>query len=196
MPKLDLSKTAVLSPEEREQFKSAQQILDDVKADAEKLGLVKYPKPSTAPESLADIDIAEMPNNQLGQLYTRYTAHAQWVFGELAQAEIAYKLGVASLKLVDAKLKSKLFSQEVAKAEVPARVREDPTRVEYEIEVLKLFAMKEILGAHYKAYSKQAEALSRIIALRELDFDMQTREMGIQGRRKGPAHRPHDFRRG
>lgn len=184
MPKLDTSKLAILSTEEREQFGDAQGILAQVENQAKDLGLVPYPKPSNAPDNLADMDVSVMPNNQLGQMYSQYTAHAQWVFGELTKASVAYRLGVSSLKLLEAKLKTKLYAQNVVKAEVPALVREDHLRLEYEIEVLKLYAMKEILEAHYKAYSKQAEALSRIISLRELDFDMTTREFGINNRKR------------
>lgn len=197
MPKLDLSKTAVLTQEERSQFKNAQDMIDEVKSKAEEMGLHKYPKPSSQPVSLADMDISELPNAQLGQLYSQYTAHAQWVFQEYTEAEIAYKNGVASLKLLDAKLKAKMFAMGIVKAEVPALMREDPVRVEYEMEVLKLYAMKEILGAHYKAYSKQADALSRIVEIRKLEFEQTIRASGIAGHRKGQPPRPQrDFSRG
>lgn len=195
MPKLDLSKTPVLSPEERAQFKNAQDMIDEVKSRAEEMGLHKYPKPSAQPPSLADMDIAELPNSQLGQLYSQYTAHAQWVFQEYTEAEIAYKNGVASLKLLDAKLKAKLYAMDVVKAEVPALMREDPVRVEYEMEVLKLYAMKEILGAHYKAYSKQADALSRIVEIRKLEFEQTIRASGIAGHRKQHVRPQGDFGR-
>lgn len=197
MPKLDLSNTAILTAEEKAQFKTAQTIINEVKEQAEELGLQKYPKPSSSPPSLADLDIESVPNSRLGQLYSQYTAHAQWVFGEATEAEIAYKTGVASLKLLESKIKSKLFAQDIPKAEVPTHMREDPIRVEYELEVLKLFAMKEILGAHYKAYSKQADALSRIIELRKLEFEQQMRDQGIGSHRRGAAQRPtRDFSRG
>jgi hypothetical protein len=49
--------------------------------------------------------------------------------------------------------------------------------------------MKEILEAHYKVYSKQAEALSRIIALRELEFNQSLRDHNIQNRRKDQVRR-------
>jgi hypothetical protein len=193
---LDLSKTALLSPEERAQFKSAEGILEEVEERAEELGLMPYPKPTSVPESLADIDIEALTNPGLGQLFTRYTAYGQYVFGELTKSEVAYKIGVSSLKLVEAKLKTKYYGLDgITKAEVPALVKDDAFRIEYELEVLKLYAMKEILGAHYKAYSKQADALSRIISLRELEFDRDMRRNSIDSRKKqGPPLR--DFRRG
>lgn len=197
MPKLDLSKTAFLSDEEWAQFKNAQEMIEEVKGKAEEMGLHKYPKPSTQPPSLADMDVGEIPNSQLSQLYSQYTAHAQWVFQEFTEAEIAYKNGVASLKLLDAKLKSKMYAMGMPKAEVPALMREDPIRTEYEMEVLKLYAMKEILGAHYKAYSKQADALSRIVEIRKLEFEQTMRASGISSHRKGQPSRPQrDFSRG
>lgn len=196
MPKFDLSKTGILTDEDWKQFKTADEIVDQVDAEISKLGLERYPKPSTQPPDLTAFDVAEIPNNQLGQLYSQYTAHAQFVFGEFVRAEAHYKAGVAALKHVEAVMKTKLFAQEVPKAEVPARVKEDPLRVQYEVEVLTLFARREILEAYYKQFSKSADMLSRIIALRELEFNQQMREMGIQGRRKGPAQRPqHDFSR-
>lgn len=196
MPKVDLSQAPILSDDEKEQIKSAQTILEEVKAHAEDLGLPEYPRPKTQPEPLDHYDIDTMPNPALGQLYARYTAFAQFVFGQLAQAEAGYKLAVSALKLLEAKLKAKLFSMSVPKAEVSARVKDDPLYLEAEIEVLKLFATKTILEAHYKAYDKQAAALSRIIALRELEFEKAMREDGIMGSRgrKGKAERPRgDF---
>lgn len=189
MPKIDLNNAPLLDKEEMEQFKNADDLLAEVGSQAARLGLLPYPKPTNVPENLADMDISELPNNQLGNLYSQYTAHAQYVNGELVKAEIAYRSANTSLKQLDAKLKLKLFARDVPKAEVPAMVREDPIRIDYEMEVLKLFAMKEILEAHYKVYSKQAEALSRIIALRELEFNQSMRDHTIQNRRKDQVRR-------
>lgn len=199
MPKPNLTKIPVLSDDQKRSTQSAKDILAEIDKQAQDLGLVEYPKPRSSPVSLADLDLETLSNSGLGNLYAQYTAHAQWVYGQVARAEIGYKIGVSNLKQIEAQMKAKLFSQNIAKAEVPALVREDALRISYEIEVLKLYATKEILEAYYKAYSKQAEALSRIISLRELDFDMTTRDMGIQGR-KGAGYQkgrpPGDLRRG
>jgi hypothetical protein len=197
MPKPDLTKVPIISQAVKKDVQSAREILDDVIQQAKELGLSEYPKPKSSPPSLADIDVSTMPNSELGQLYTQYTAHAQWVFGQVVQAEVGYKIGVANLKKIEAQLKTKLFAMEdVTKAEVPSLVKDDPVRTEHEFEVLKLFAMKEILDAHYKAYNKQAEALSRIISLRELDFEMTMRDNGIQGKRRMNGRPAGDFKRG
>jgi hypothetical protein len=190
MARLDLNKRAILDDEEQEQVKSATQILEEVKEHVEELGLPEYPRPRTQPEPIDHYDIEAMLNPQLGQLFARYTAFAQFVFGQLAQAESGYKLAVSALKLREAKMKAKLYAQNVPNAQVSAHVKDDPLFIEAELEVLKLFATKTILEAHYKAYDKQAAALSRIIALRELEFEKEARENGImtrRGRSKGQA---------
>jgi len=189
VPKINLNNVPLLDEEELGQFKKADELLEEVEAQAAKLGLLPYPKPTNVPENLADMDISELPNNQLGNLYSQYTAHAQYVNSELVKTEIAYRTATANLKQLDAKLKLKLYARDVPKAEIPAMVREDPIRISYEMEVLKLFAMKQILEAHYKVYSRQAEALSRIIALRELEFNLSIRDSSIQNRRKDQVRR-------
>lgn len=191
---LRLDGVQLLNAEEKAQLKDADELIAEVKAKAEELGVSKYPKPRTAPPNLTELDVAELPNNQLGQIYTQYTAHAQYIYGELAHISVAHKYAVASMKQLEAKLKAKMYASSVPKAEVPALMREDGLHIAYELEVLRLFAMKELLEAHYRAYSKQAEALSRIIALRELEFGMQTRDAGIQNR-KVPQRPNRDFRR-
>lgn len=198
MPKPNMTKVPVLSDEQKRSTQSSADILADIDRQSREMGLVEYPRPKSTPVSLADLDLETLTNNGLGNLYAQYTAHAQWVYGQVARAEIGYKIGVSNLKQIEAQMKAKLFASEVPKTEVPALVREDPLRVSYEIEVLKLYATKEILTAHYKAYSKEAEALSRIISLRELDFDMTTRDMGIQSRKTGykGGRPPGDLRRG
>lgn len=196
MPRVDFNKAAILSPEEQGSFKSAQEIISEVEAQAEEMGLKRYPRPTGEAENLTEIDITTMTNNALGQLFMQYTAFAQYIYGEHVRVVAAYKVGVSSLKLVEANLKSKFYAKDVAKAEVPALVREDPIRIECELEVLKLFAMREILEAHYKAYQRSADALSRIIELRKLDFDQSMREAGIQNHRKGGPRPARDFSRG
>jgi len=197
VPKIDLGKAPVLSSDEREQYKNAQEIIDEVEAQVEAKGLTKFPRPTGEPADLTQIDVTSMSNNELGQHFIRYTAYAQYVFGDLANIEAAYKVGAASLKLIEANLKSKLFAKDIPKVEIPALVREDPVRVEYELELLRLFAMKEILEARYKAYQRSADALSRIIELRKLDFDQSMRDANIANHRKRPT-RPSagDFSRG
>ena len=196
MGKLSVQESALLNSEEEQKIKGAFEILDEVRQRAEELGLPKYPKPTTAPEPLADKDIEGMPNNTLGQLYVRYVAYAQYVSGQLAEAEVGYKIAVSALKMLDAKLRTKLFAQEVSKAEVASRVKENPLYLEGELEVLRLYATKEILKAHHRAYDKQAGSLSRIITLRELDFERELAANGMdsRGRRRKPAV-PRDFRR-
>lgn len=195
MPKLSVQEAALLDKDEEMKIKAAFDILKEVQAQAEELGLPQYPKPTTSPEPLADKDIEGMPNAALGQLYVRYMAYAQYVSGQLVLAEVGYKIAVSALKMLDAKLRTKLFSQEVPKAEVASRVKENPLYTEGEMEVLRLYATKEILGAHYKAYDKQASSLSRIISLRELEFEKEMVANGKVGGRKSKPQIPRDFRR-
>jgi hypothetical protein len=192
MPKLDLTKAPVLNDDELK-IASASDIIADITRRAEELGLPVYPKPKSTPEPLDAHDIENMPNPLLGKLYVHYTAYAQYVNGELAKAEAAYKIGVANQNLIKARLQATLFAKEVPKAEVPARVKEDALFCEAELEVLKLFAAKQILEAHYKAYDKQAAALSRIISLREQEFEKEMRSYGLSRSRRHHERPGRDF---
>ena len=185
MPKLAIG--ALVTKGDEDRLRSAYEILDEVKQHVEGMGLPPYPKPTTAPQPLDTVDLETLPNNQLGQLYAKYTAYAQYVGQQLAEAEAAYKLGVSALKMLEAKLKTRLFGEGKPKVEVPALVRDNEVFVEGELEVLKLYAMKAILDAHYTAYDKQAAALSRIVEIRKLEFEKEIRDAGI---RKPRADRP------
>lgn len=174
---------------------TADDIMDEVAVKIDQLGLPAYPKPSTTPHPLTDVDIESLTNHQLGALYTQYTAFAQFVNGQLAQTEAGYKIAQSRLKMLDAKIRAELYAAKVPKAEVPAKVKENGAFETAEFELVKLFAMKTILEAHYRAYDKQAAALSRIITLRELEFEKEMRDNGIHGRKK-PQQRPQrDFSR-
>jgi hypothetical protein len=177
---------------------TAQEIMDEVSARTHELGLPAYPRPTNTPVPLTDVDVETLTNHQLGALYTQYTAFAQFVNGQLAEAEAGYKIASSRLKMLDARLRAELFAQNVPKTEVPVRVKENGALQDAEFELVKLFAMKTILEAHYKAYDKQASALSRIITLRELEFEKEMRDNGIHGRkpRARTAQRPgRDFAR-
>jgi len=173
---------------------TAESIIDDVRKQTRALGLLPYPKPDTAPDTLVGIELESLPNHALGQLYIRYTAHAQYVGGQLAELEAAYRLACTNLKHIDAKLRSKLFASAVPKAEVASRAKDDALYQEFDTEVVRLFAMKTLVTAHYRAYDKQAAALSRIISLRELEFEQNLRGSNIDAaknrRGKGKATRP------
>lgn len=198
MPRLNLRGVAALEPGTEDRIhKTADSIIEEVRQQTEALGLLPYPRPTSSPHSLDKIDLEGLTNQSLGQLYIQYTAHAQYVSGEVAKIEAAYRIATANLKKIDAKLRATLFARDTPKAEIPTRVKEDPLYVEFDAEVVKLFAMRVLLEAHYKAYDKQAAALSRIISLRELEFEQSLRESNIDSvkHRKGKARgRPtHDF---
>lgn len=197
---LDLTRAAILPKGSDEKYQSAFEIIEQVREQMrEELGLEEYPRPEAQPRPLADIpNIEGLPNAELGALYAHYVAYAQFVGAKLAETEAAYKIATNVLKQVVAEIQSKLFSQEVPKAEVPVRVREDGLYKKFDNELVKLYATKTILAAHHRAYDKQAAALSRIISLRELEFQQTFRENSIGGSKKARRRIdvPSDFRRG
>lgn len=193
MPRLNVSN--VFDEEELETTRlDADTVLNDVNAQMKAMGLPDYPKPVGSPQTLSDIDVESLSNPDLGTLYTQYTAFAQYVYGQWAQAEASYKLASTNMKRLEARIKSSLLAKGMAASKVPSAVKENGVWLEAEFETVRLYVIKTILEAHYKAYDKQASALSRIIALRELEFEKAMRENGITNRRKKHL-RPQDFRR-
>ncbi|OHD24329.1 MAG: hypothetical protein A2Y38_09170 [Spirochaetes bacterium GWB1_59_5] len=185
---MNLDNAAVLSNDTVDGLKAiTESIIDGVHAAMNALGLPEYPRPRSTPRPLDDAGVAGLSNPDLGQLYVEYVAYAQYVNGQLAELEAGYRIAVANLKQLDAKLKSQLFAAGTAKAEIPALVKDNPVYLEFELEVLKLYAMKSIVDAHYRAYDKQAAGLSRVITLREMEFQQELRGAGIGGMRKGRA---------
>lgn len=185
MGRLDLSDAPILPPESEEKYQSAFEILEEVRCEMrEQLGLEEYPQPKSIPMALADVDVETLPNDQLGGLYARYVAHAQFVGARLAETEAAYKIATNVLKQVIADVQARLFVKDVPKAEIPTMVRQDGMYRKFDAELVKLYATKTILAAHHRAYDKQASALSRIISLRELEFQQTLRETGIGGKKR------------
>lgn len=162
-------------------------ILEEMQHRAGQLGLPEYPKPTNTPDPLSDVDIEALANRELEQLMATYTAWATYIMPKLAETEAAYKISASNLKAVAADLKVHLFKDGVPKSEVGARVLDSPVYMEYELEHLKLFATKEILEAHYNAYSKQAAVLSRIVELRKLEYEQTLRQQSI-GNYRPKAH--------
>lgn len=197
---LDLRNAAILPPGTDEKYQSAFEIIETVRQQMrDEFGLEDYPQPKAQPKPLADIpNIEDLPNKELGGLYAHYVAYAQFVGAKLAETEAAYRIATNVLKQIVAEIQSKLFAKEVPKAEIPARVKEDGLYKKFDAELVKLYATKTILSAHHRAYDKQAAALSRIIALRELEFQQTFRESGIknsQGRTRRRLGMPSDFRK-
>lgn len=159
-------------------------ILEELKELSRQMGLPEYPRPQNVPTPLADIDIGSLSNRDLETHMAAYTAWATFLLGKVAEAEATYKTSVATLKQLKAELKVQLFKDEVPKSEIDARVEMAPKYMEYELEHLKIFATREILDAHYKAYAKQAQVLSRFVELRKLEFEMELRHHNVD------RHRP------
>lgn len=183
---LDLRGTPVASKSAKETAQKAFDVLAEIQEQVAMMGLPDYPKPTNAPRPLSDIDVGSLSNRELETQMTSYVAYAMYVMPKVAEAEASYKIAVANLKKITANLKVGLFKDKTSKAEIDARVTDSPEYQEYELETLKLFAIKEILDSHYKAYSKQASALSRVIELRKLEYEQAVREASV-GKYRRPA---------
>lgn len=193
---LNLRGTPLASQHAHERTKRAFDILQEIQEEAARMGLPPYPKPSSAPKALSDIDVGELSNRELETQMAKYVGYASYLMPKLAEAEAAYKIATANLKSIKASLKVSLFKDGIPKNEIEARVIESPEYAEQDLELLKLFATKEILDAHYKAYSKQAQALSRFVELRKLEFEQSLREHNVGNIKKRQASGiPGGFRR-
>jgi hypothetical protein len=185
MPKLDLTKATIVPKSSEAKYRATHDVLENVKAELARMGLQEYPTPSSVPPSLLDIgDIDTLPNASLGNLYTQYVAYAQFIGARLAEAEARYKLSVNALKHLAAEMSAQMIAEEVPKGEVKDRVRDAPLYKELDCDLVTRAATKILLEAHKHAYDKQAAALSRVIALRELEFQQSLRQDNMK--RKKP----------
>jgi hypothetical protein len=186
MPKLDLSNAALIDKESAQKHKSAFDLIAETKQKMEEMGLEDYPQPNSRPTPLAEIEnIDGLTNSQLGGLYVEYVAYAQFVGARLAELVATYKIAVNNVKHITAELTASLYAKDVPKGEISTRVRESVAFQEADAELVKIFAMKTLLEAHHRAYDKQAAALSRLISLRELEFQQTIRQDNVGTRTKG-----------
>ncbi len=189
---LRLEGVPVLSVNTKERLKRGLEILADIQEQVYLMGIPEYPKPKHTPEAIADVDLSAMSNRELEQLLSQYTAWTAYIGTKLAEAEVAVKAADAAMKAVVASLKASLLKDGTPKAEIDAKVRTSPQFIEYDLEYLKLYAMREILDAHNRAYSKSAQAVSRNIELRKLEYEQEQRQNNVSGFKKQWAnqHRP------
>ncbi len=169
--------------EENEVVTTAAEVLEKVRADTQNLGLVPYPQPKTSPQPLDASLIEAMTNSEIEVHYIAYTAYAQYVGGKHAEYDAAHKIAACALKHLESKLKARAPK---GKAGAPS-VKSNGVYQSNEVEVIKLYAMKTMLGAHHKNYSKQASALSRIIELRKLEFEQHLRGGNLNKRGGRPS---------
>lgn len=196
MPKLDLTKAPITDKDAEARHQSAFDMIEEVKAKMLDMGLGEYPKPKSAPIQLSEIThIDALTNAQLGALYVQYVAYSQFIGARLADAEAGYKIAVNRVKHISAELTSTLYAKKVPKAEVPVLIQEDPFFQQFDAELVRFFAMKTLLEAHYRAYEKQAAALSRLVSLRELEFQQSLRQEGIRKPKARLYPSSHDLRK-
>ncbi len=184
MAGLKLNKVPIAKNTEENQ-RRALAILADLKELTRSMGLPDYPRPANVPVPLADIDIGSLDNRDLETHMAQYTAWATFLLGKVAEAVSAHKTSGAMLKQLKAELKVELLKTDTPKSEIDALVEVSPKYQEYELEHLKLYATREILTAHYKAYSKQAQVLSRFVELRKLEFEQEHRAAAVANHRHG-----------
>lgn len=142
-----------------------------------------YPKPSTVPVDLADglaDSIAKMTDDHLSVLLAQYIAYASFLSDKVAETGATYRIASTNRDRVK-KLLTLRFRRDskVAKTDVDAYVAVHSVYIRVEDEADKLYAMKEILEARYKSYSKQAATLSRLIEIRTGELNTQSSRPGV-----------------
>lgn len=192
---LNLKDTPVAAKSAQVRTKRALDLLLEVQELVKRMGLPEMPKPEHRPLPLADLDTGALSNRELETQMTTYVAFAQYIGPKLAEAEAAYKISDANLKTIKASLKVDLFKDKVPKTEIDARVACAPAYAEQELEHLKVYATKEVLKAYYKSFSRQAQALSRIVEMRKLEFEQEQRQNSVANHRAPRGGLPGRFRR-
>lgn len=188
MPGLHLGGVPVSSNRTKERIQRGLEILEAIQKQVIAMGLPEYPRPRNTPEPIGDIDLSAMSNRELEQVMAQYTAWAAYVGTKLAETEVAYKASSAAMKALTASLRVSLHKDGIPKAEIEAKVQTSPEFMEYDLEHLKLYATREIVGAHYKAYIRSAQAVSRSIEVRKLEYEQDARVHSVGGfkRPQGP----------
>ncbi len=177
---LNLKGVPVGGKRTEERAKQAHDILADVKKDVRAMGMPDYPQPSVAITPLSDVDLEALSDRELGAQLIQYTAYASYMMPKVAEVSAAYKIAEMSLKQIGAELKVALYAENVRVSEIDARVQNSPKYLEYEMEKVKLYMMREILTAHQEAYSKQASAISRVIEIKKLEHEAEHRSANVQ----------------
>ena len=170
MAGLDLTKTAVLPEDVIEEAQSAYSILEEVQGYLEEqCGVAAPVRPSSVPkdlgEGIAD-RAADISQEELAILHAQYVAYAGFIGGKLAELKAGHKIADTNFGHIKADLTTRLFTQSVAKTEIPERIKTDPLYRRYELVAMKLWMMKTIVEARYKSYEHQAASISRIISIR------------------------------
>ncbi len=199
MPSLDLKGVPVATNASKQRSQRALDILEEIQREVREMGLPEYPRPSTSPTPLSEVDVSALSNRELETHLTSYIAYAAYLEPKLAEAEMAYKISAHDMKGIKANLKVSLFKDGVPKSEIDARVQDSPEYIEKELEHLKLFAIKTILEAHHRGYRSQAQGLSRIVELRKLEYEQEQRANHVGNYKPGrpgglgrPARRDAD----
>ncbi len=186
MKGLDLSDVPVSSKRARANAASAMAVLEEIQEMSRNLGVTAFPKPSKELPPLGDHDTGKLDNRGLETAYTGYIGFCAYLGPKLAEATSAYRIADANLKRIKANLRVQILKEDkTAKADIEARIVDSDQYMEYDLERLKLGAMRDILQAHFAAYEEQAKALSRIIELRKLEFEQSLRSHNV-GNYRGP----------
>lgn len=182
---LNLKGTPVTSNATTKRAKRAFDMLAEIRQEVMDMGIPPMPQPKTAPTPLSELEVGTLDNRDLETHMSNYIAYAQYVGPKLAETVAAYKAAASNLKAVAASLKVSLMKQDIAKKEIDARTTESEDYAEAEYEYLKLYALKEVLGSYYKSYSRQAQALSRIVELRKLEYEQAVRQQSVANFKPG-----------
>ena len=180
---LNLKGAPVVSKAAQDRAQHAFDILAEIQEMVTRMGLPEYPRPKAAPVPLSDLDISALTNQEVAAQMANYIAYAQYVGAKVAEVEAAYKISAANLKQIAATQKVSLFNDATPKTEIEARITVSPEYQKHEYEHLKLYATKSILSAYYKSYSRQAQALSRIVELRKLEYEQEARQNAVNSHR-------------
>lgn len=193
--KLPLKGTPITSPRTKERVQRAHDIMEEIKEQMADIGLAPYPRPRNTPEPLDEELLESASNRELEKHLVHYTGYAAYLQTKLVEAQIAYRACTINMKAVKNSLKSSLFKDRVPAKEIDSRVALAPEFIEQELEQLKLYAVQQMLEAHYNAYSKQASAVSRVVELRKLEFEQSRREHNVSHYKPGRG-RPIEERPG
>lgn len=190
MKGLILKGAATTTGRARENVQAALDILEEIQQRVIAMGVTDFPKPEGELQSLATTNVGALTNRELETHYAGYVAYCSYLGPKVAEAITSHRIATANLKRIAANIKMGLLRDKTPRSELQTRTLDSEEYVEYELEQLKLAAVKEILQAHFDAYQAQAAALSRIVEIRKLEFEDERRQGNFARNPKHPGRGP------
>ena len=143
---LDLKGTPVSSRTTKERTQKALDILQEIQGRMAAMGLQPYPRPKNTPERSTPRPWPASATASSRRSWRPTRAMPPTCRPSWSRRRSRARPATINLNAVKQSLKTSLFKDRTLKSEIDAKVQTSPEYIEYELEHLKLYRIKEILG--------------------------------------------------